>query len=74
MKENIAYSLSESGLFHFLQLMSFHASLWVDKTSLCLLTPFICLSVDGKRGCFYFLAVAKGAMMNMGMQTSLLFP
>lgn len=74
MKDNIDYSLSESGLFHFLQLMLFHASLWVDKTPLCLLTPFICLSTDGQLGCFYFLAVVKGATMNMGMQVSLLLP
>lgn len=74
MKENIDYSLSEFGLFHFLQLMPFHTSLWVDKTPLCLLTPFICLSTDGQLGCFYFLAVVEGTTMNMGMQVSLLFP
>lgn len=74
MKENIDYSLSESGLFHFLQLMPFHASLWVDKTPLCFLTPFICFSADGQLGCFYFLAVVEVTTVNMGMQVSLLFP
>lgn len=35
---------------------------------------FICLSVGGPLGCFYFLAVVSNAAMNMAIQICALVP
>ena len=31
---------------------------------------FICISVDGNLGCYYFLAIANNAAVNIGVQIS----
>jgi hypothetical protein len=64
----ISLNMMISSGIHFPEMTWFHSSLWMNNTPLC-----VFFSVDVHLGWFHNLSIVNSAMINMGVQVSLLY-